>query len=172
MLQPLSCASGTVPFIAANLNVEFCYPTDDGSGHKITVKEESNGVLLLVDGVKTRKVGVLTIPAGQTAKSFMTANYISTKAPLNAVCSLTESTGQNRISYEIVGEINGEQNLDSMGACTQNASLVALFDGLAVGSFFIDTRSPSTLFFWNGEQEPSLGYLHTDDFHKSIQPKI
>lgn len=172
IVKPLSCPSGTTSFVATTLNVEFCYPTVNNGGKKVTVKEESNGVLLFVDGVKTQKVGVLTVPTGKTAKSFLTSSYINTDVAKNVVCSLLEAPVSDTLTYyTISGEIDGDQNIEAVGICQGSTLLTQLFDNLGVGQFFVYSSSPSTLFFLNDERTSSLNSSHMEEFKKSIQSK-
>lgn len=164
----LVCPSGTTSFVAAKLNLEFCYPTVDDGGTKITVAEKADGAVLSVGGVATRKVAVVNVPAGETAVDYIKATYVNAKVPTGTICSVDSAAwGTTKaVQYNISG-----LDLDSSDACNDNGLYAGLLEHLGGAIFISYPSAPTTLYVLSGEQDALLGFKHTDDFQNSIQPK-
>lgn len=171
--QALSCPEGTTLFRGAAVNVEFCYPTTDDNGNEIRVKEEEDGVVLVVAGSTTpaRKVAVVTVDPA-TPREDIVAGYIADGTmTFDPVCTvqLTKQVA-GRSEYVIQGAVDGDYGLDAHDQCNSEVT-AGLLNGIGDGTFMFFDANPSVMLVLTGEQDASLGYAHTQEFVDSLQPK-
>lgn len=166
----LICPSGTEFFEGSSLNIRFCYPKTDDNGLAVTVKEQTDGVILLVDGIAVRKVGVVGIDPNKSREDIVMA-YANPKSG-NAVCMAVRGnvSESGRVSYGIQGTIADEVSLDSMAQCGDSPALRALMGEFFNETFLFFSSDPTVMLVLSGEQDASLGYTHTKDFEDSLRP--
>jgi hypothetical protein len=172
---PLSCDDGMQLFQGTRHNIEFCYPEYSGSEDAlVTVREETDGIILSVRGEDMRKVWVLNEDA-ITSHADLVQRY-AVENPENVTCGVMSAYDEveGRSAYVVVGESpDGEQNIDSVTACTYLVSdATGDFDMnmQRSGIFYFFDRVPGLMYILTSEQDMSLG-TQTQAFVSSLQPK-
>lgn len=170
----LTCDDGTKLYQSTKHDIEFCYPETDGRGGVVTVADDADGVVLFVGGEAMRKVWVVDVNPSRLREDIVEVYALDNVTTATCGVMGLDDAVDGRHVYILVGEdANGEQNLETVAACTYNAADAN--DGFDMneqrsGMFYMFDRTPGTLFILTGEQDASLGEL-TEKFTMSLQPK-